>query len=223
MSAAARKKPRPRSSGNRSPCEEKEENEGPGRKQLHEIPDRSRRDTRACLVGVAGWASAQTPASPVKLGVLTEPRRHIRDVSGKGSVLAAQMADRGLRREGGSARRSRLFRQITEEGPISPRRSPASGTRSRALTSFSTYRVPCCFAVSGAAPASREIRILRSGAPRACDRQAVTRLRGFTGTTLPIRTADTGDGAHEAAREEVVLIIIDSVAGEFLQKATERS
>jgi hypothetical protein len=82
----------------------------------------------AAALLLAGAAQAQTPDT-IKIGVLADMSSLYADLGGPGSVVATQMAVADF---GGTVRRSRSSAPTIRTSPMSLRRSPASGSMSRA-------------------------------------------------------------------------------------------
>ena len=174
------------------------------------------------LVGAAGWASAQTANQPVKLGVLTDLGGTYADVSGKGSVLAAQMAIEDF---GGKV----LGHPITLISADHQQKPDIASSLAREWYEKQGVDVILDIPVSGVALAvqavardQKKISIISSGGPEL----ATGKQCSPTGIHWAYDTYSAGKTLATALTkqpgEKWYFIILDSVAGEFLQRATER-
>lgn len=175
-----------------------------------------------CLIGSSRPATAETAGPPVKLGVLTDLGGTYSAVSGKGSVIAAQMAIEDF---GGKV----LGQPIALVSADHLQKVDVASTIAREWYERQGVDVildlpvsGIALAVQGIAREQKKISIISTGAPEL----ATGKQCSPTGIHWAYDTYSAGKTLATALTkqpgEKWFFIIIDSVAGEFLQAATER-
>lgn len=174
----------------------------------------------AACVGSA--ASAQAPAQPVKIGVLTDMSGTYSDVSGKGSLVAAQMAIEDF---GGSV----LGKPIALVSADHQQKPDVAAATARGwfdndgvdvIADLSNSAV--ALAVQGIAKDKRKISIISSGGPEL----ATGAQCSPTGIHWAYDTYSAGKTLALALTkkpgEKWFFVVMDNLGGEYQQKATER-
>jgi branched-chain amino acid transport system substrate-binding protein len=174
------------------------------------------------LAGAAGSASAQTADRSVRVGVLNDMSGIYSDASGKGSVVAAQMAIEDF---GGSV----LGNPVTLVSADHQNKADIGASIAREWFDRQGVDIILDLANSGVALAvqnlareKNKITVITTGAPEL----ATGKQCSPSGIHWVYDTYSAGKTLALALSKEPgekwFFIVVDSVAGEYLQKATER-